>query len=501
MSASSHALSASERVNARDRLLQRIKDNADLPALGSAVTRVIQLASSANEARGELAHFILADVALTQKILRLANSVSYRNAGERAITTVSTAVFALGFDTVKTTALAMLLADRIAGARGGTVRAELCNAVRASIIARELAARSHIQDIEEAAIAALFKNIGRILIAAHDHALYTAIADLCTDGGHSVVEASVQVLNCSLESLGETVLREWLIPDPILQALAPLPAGAVRPTKSRRDWLQQAVTFSAALAPVLTDETARQPLLARFAEALRLDEGDLDNISTRVQTEFELLAPPALVGNPDASVAVRLIPSDALHRTAPATEPTRHPSGKPLAARNLLLEGLNQIAEMRAAGASNINKLLLLALETLQHSLGCRSAALYLRDAAGKHYRARIAIGANSAAVQADCQFATQSSRDLFHLAIDNGVDLFIADANEPKIQSLIPDWHRAVLPDARSLVLLPLIVAKKPIGLLYAERPLCAPEGMPKDEAALVTALKSQLLAALGAR
>src|SRR5476651_1882244 len=99
--------SSDEMSIARDELLLKISDDANLPALGSSVSRVVQLASSDHEAVRNLAYFVLSDVALTQKILRLSNTVCYRTVSGAPVTTISKAIFLLGFDTIKTAALAM----------------------------------------------------------------------------------------------------------------------------------------------------------------------------------------------------------------------------------------------------------------------------------------------------------------------------------------------------------------------------------------------------------
>ena len=67
---------------------------------------------------------------------------------------------------------------------------------------------------------------------------------------------------------------------------------------------------------------------------------------------------------------------------------------------------------------------------------------------------------------------------DLFHLAMDNDADLIIADASAPKIRELLPPWHRALLPDARSFIVLPLVLQGVQLGLFYADRAQPAPEG-----------------------
>lgn len=192
---------------ARDRLFRKINAEADLPALGGSVSRVVQMTSSDDEAVRSLARFILSDVALTQKVLRIANTVSYRTASGTPVTTVSKAIFILGFETVKTAALAMILVDRLASRHAKAVRSELSHALCASIVGREMARRSQFKDAEEAAIAALFKNIGRLLVAAHEPHAYDRIARLVEAGSHTPAQASLEVLGCSFELLAEAVLR------------------------------------------------------------------------------------------------------------------------------------------------------------------------------------------------------------------------------------------------------------------------------------------------------
>lgn len=117
-------------AGSREAFLQKLERERDLPAMGSAVARVVQLASSDDQVIRDLTYFVLSDVALTQKILRLANSVKYRSVSGGQVTTVSRAIFLLGFETVKTTALTMLLVERLDDLKHSqAVSAELKRAV------------------------------------------------------------------------------------------------------------------------------------------------------------------------------------------------------------------------------------------------------------------------------------------------------------------------------------------------------------------------------------
>lgn len=521
--------------SARDRLLQSISEDTDLPALGSSVSRVVQLASSDDEAVRELAYFVLSDVALTQKILRIANTVVYRSYSNAPITTISKAIFVLGFDTIKTCALAMLLVDGMSGSRALSVRAELAHALSASVVGREMARRSHFKDAEEAAVAALFKNMGRLLVAAHDHTLYSEIAALIESGSHTPTQASMQVLGCSFDLLGESVLQEWQIPDTIIKALNPLPQGVLRPAKTRGEWMQQVVAFSTAAASLIPrmqekdkgQDAASRALLTRFGAALNLDQESLVKLFETVARETRVLTDQADLTRPqsededvqqdadadtgsddDTSMAEAAelgLPSELLMNIIEDSNAlqanARHPSGKPINAREQLMTGVQDVTEMMASGRCKVNDLIMLVLETIYRGMGFRFATICLKDIKTNQYRARVSLGENNQARQEGFVFSASSARDVFHLAMENDADLMISDANAAKIRDLIPAWHRRLLPDARSFIVLPLVVHMKPFGFFYADRTLPAPEGVPSDETALIRTLKGQVLAALNSR
>jgi HD-like signal output (HDOD) protein len=524
-------------IAARQRLQQSIADDTELPALGASVARVVQLASADGEAVRNLASFVLSDVALTQKILRVANTVVYRTYSGAPITTVSKAIFMLGFETVKATALAMLLVEGMSGKRAASVRTELAHSLCASVIGREMSKRSLFKDAEEAAVAALFKNMGRLLVAAHDHVMYGEIAALIESGSRTPSQAVMQVLGCSFEMLADAVLREWQIPDTIVKALAPLPQGVLRPARSRQEWMQQVAAFSAAAATLMPkmrhaqtlqepgQDAASRALLARYGAALDLDGDSLQQLFEAVELETRILtdqaglraditnnAPPEIdlaqrhaVEDAPLQQAETGLPSELLMRIAPdgaaVQDRGKHPSGKPINARDQLMVGVQDVTEMMASGRCGANDLIMLVLETVYRSMGFRFATVCFKDTKSNQYRARVALGENHRARQDGFVFSAVPARDIFHLAMEQDADLMIADAGVAAIRDLIPAWHRALLPDARSFIVLPLVVQGKPFGFFYADRASPAPEGVPQDETALLKILKGQVLAALNTR
>jgi HD-like signal output (HDOD) protein len=499
----------------RAALLHKVCGDEDMFALGSSVARVVQMATSDDQGTHDLAYYVLSDVALTQRILRLANTVRYRTAAGTAVTTVSRAISLLGFDNVKTVALAMLLVDALDSSdHAYGVHVELEASLCASLVGREMARHSFYQGAEEASIGALFKNLGPLLVASHEYERYREIAALGASGQHAPAQAAQMILGCSFDALSEAVLGEWKIPDVIVRAQRALPEGVLKVAVNRGEWMRQVASFSLDVARLLgrTDAPAGTPqaqgLLARYGAALNIDAAALDALFGTVAREMhELLQSmhmtplPRRAPEDDKDGLPNVLLLAALGGAAPEAQGA-WPSGKPRNARALLLNGVQDVTQMRASGQHKVNDVILAVLETLYTALGFSFATVVLKDARAGQYRARVSLGQGHARAQAGFLFPTASkgTRDLFCLALDNDADLMIEDARSPKIRDLLPGWYRDLMPDARSFIVLPLVVNKVALGLFYADRPTVAPEGVPPDETALIKALKGQVLAALGA-
>lgn len=495
----------------RGPLLKKLCSDEGVFALGVSVGRVVQLVDSDEGGTQELAYYVLSDAALTQKVLRIANTPRYRTVGGIAVTTISRAISLLGFDNVKATALAMLLVDTLDnGKHAQSVRVELEAALCASLIGRELARLSAYQGAEEASIGALFKNIGPLLIASQQHERYREISALVAGGAHTVSQASQMILGSTYDTLSAAILNEWKIPDVIVRSIGTLPPAPLnKPPPSRQDWVRLVVSFSmdAARALVrpggLSAEVVRA-LFERYGAALGLDRQRLEDMLGAARSEMdELLDSLQLQPAPPPEEPAEGLPNVLLLSTMDAggsLPEGQHASGKPYNAREQLLAGVQEVAQMRAAGRCKVNEVIQAVLETLYRSMGFRFATVCLKDARSGTFRARIAFGQQHAARMAGFAFPLQAGpgSDLFHLAMQNDADLMIADAAVPKIRDLMPDWHRKLLPDARSFIVLPLVVQGVQLGLFYADRSEPAPEGVPPDETSLIRALKGQVLVAL---
>jgi HD-like signal output (HDOD) protein len=519
---SSHdpAVTAANTATIKTSLLEAIANDPDLPTLGSSISRIVQLSSSDHESIRQLSYFVLSDVSLTQKILRLSNSVAFRPSSNKIITSVTKAIFLMGFNSVKNCALAMLLVDGMSGKQVEHVRTELIHTLAASMVSRELAKHSQFGDAEEIVVVALFKNLGRLLLAAYDPEHYQKMTALIAQGTHTPWQAAMQILGFNLETLTENILENWNIPGSIIQALKNRPGGNLNLAKSKHEWMQQAAEFSEKAAPfVLTwtqtnDPACKEKLLSRFGKALCLDTIKLDQLIANAGEEtYALLMDTDLIAlenkrtNKPSSSPTEFSPEneeDALTDLILGTDQNdhhqitqRYPSGKPYNASTLLLSGIQDVAEIMASGYYKLDDLVMLVLETYYNSLGFRFITFCLLDSKINQYRARSSLGQNNMIYQKAFNFPATPSINLFHGALKKNADLLISDASTCKIHKLIPQWHRDSLPDARSFMILPLVTRQKPIGLFYADRDVEAPEGISSEETRLIRTLKGQALTA----
>lgn len=533
-------------------LIDRLVDNAELPSLGLSVSRVAKLADSQTSTLSELANLILSDVYLTQKVLRLANSVMFRRAAP-PVTTVSRAIARIGSEQVRLISLSALLLERMANReKAARLSPELLKALYASMLAHSIASRSGI-DSEEAAICAMFRSIGRLMIAMYETDCLDEINRVVDEDRVSEAEAMRLVTGSSFEAIGQHILGYWGMPDLIVKTVAVYPPGGEMP-RGKLERLQLVSQFSTDVAGAVrkADGSARARGLANalraygntlgfdsvalqdlveatsertrsFARALDLDVGgdevsaaDVDRIDVAGEADAARAAAQASgmpgraggVGGradpanvvPDAGDAtaadayVELLAADAALPTVPVT---RSPEGKPSDSTSVLLSGIQDMTTGVAEG-HGVSSVLNIALETLYRGLGYRRAVLCLRDPQAGLFRARIHFGAMTREQVTRFAFAMTPGSDLFWSVMQRNVDVHIRDLSAPTIQSALPAWYRDACADAKSFLLLAIGFNQKPLGFFYADRPVVDAIGLTAEELGLVRMLKSQTQIAL---
>jgi HD-like signal output (HDOD) protein len=475
-----------------------LREHGGLPSVGHALGRMARLLESDTEATQELANAILADVSLTQRLLRLANTITYRT-GPQPVTTVTRAIVLLGFNQVRTVTMSLVLLDGVlAGADPVRVRGEFHQALLAGCLAREVLAATDAEEAEEASIAAMFRHVGRLLVAVYAPERLARVRQLAEAEQLPEATAARRELGRSLEEVTDLVLREWSLPDRITSAVAPLPPRIDGP-RTTAERVRVAAQFGDAIAAALTEPNAEAALaqaLGRFAPAFSPDRAQLARMveaaSARTR-EFE-----ATCGlGPSESPLARLL--EALPResqlTAPAVEPSadRDALGRPHNAREILLAGLADASDSLARGA-DLNSVIRVVLEAIYSGLGFARTALVLREPATGLFRTRASFGEPRPAFS----FPAAGANHLFTAALAHATDLHIANVATEKVRCALPPWFARDFGDAASFLLLPLVIAGRPVGFFYADRPVVDERGLAAEELNLLRSLRNQVVLAM---
>lgn len=513
--------SAEARQSTVDFLLRRMRHKSDFPALSESVSAINRIASSESESVSKLSVSILRDFSLTNKILRLVNSVAYRQAGGGSISTVSRAVIVLGFDTVRNIAITVLLFEHLQNkANASQLKEEFLRANLAGILAKDISIKARSRDLEQAFICAVFHSLGRLLTQFYfpeesEDIRRTMVQKSCTEE-----LAALRVLGISFEDLGIGIARSWGFPPLIVESMHKLPSGKVRKPATPEDRLRVVAALSnevASAIALLTPEERKKEMhriAVRFAEAQPLSESELkEAIDQAIEevTEFARIirinlaqthfgqqlrkyggAAGGAGDGDDGSIGGAVLEQHRALETGSFGEEGQ----KAADPQAVLAAGIQDISNTLVE-EFKLNDILRIILETMYRAMGFRRVLLCIRDARSNTMQGRFGFGPDVTELAKQFRFALSFAPDIFHAATGKGVDILISDVDDPKIADRIPEWYRKGI-TAKTFVLFPLTIKNTPVALIYAEKERAGDIEITEKELSLLRTLRNQALLAI---
>ncbi len=194
-------------------VVNRIKN---LPTLPHIIPHLMRVLDNPNSSAADVGKVISSDQALMTKILKLVNSAMYGL--PRRISTLSQATAILGFNAVRSTAIAATVFQNLGNGSFDRMKFwehSLGCAVAGKLIAR----RTGYQNAEEAFIAGLVHDIGKMIIDQYINEDFIKIRARVESGAISVYDAELEVLGVGHTHIGGWLARKWNLPLPLVNTI------------------------------------------------------------------------------------------------------------------------------------------------------------------------------------------------------------------------------------------------------------------------------------------
>ena len=524
--------SADAKQSTIDFLLRRMRHKSDFPALSESVSTINKITHSDRESVSHLSNSILKDFSLTNKILRLVNSVYYRQAGGGNISTISRAVLVLGFDAVRNIAITVMLFEHLQNkGNANHLKEEFLRANLAGILAKDIGEKSALHDVEQVFICSMFHNLGRLLSQFYFPDESEEIKRVIEQKSCSEEAATVQVLGVSFEDIGVGIARTWGFPNLIVNSMRKMPPGAVRKANTVEERMRILSDFSNSLCTMISDVEPEQrqkelrKLTMRFGENITLSEQALRETMEKSFQEAAQFA--AIIGvnlkqsafgrqmkvwtaKSGATAVEELSPvlaSDSAATVLLDVVPAGAP-GSPLVEGELaanvdvgnteviLMAGIQDISNTLVEDFK-LNDVLRIILETMYRAKGFKRVILCVRDARSNSMLGRFGFGPDAPEMAKRFNFSMVFTPDIFHAALSKGVDILISDTKDPKIVSRIPEWFRKGI-NAGTFVIFPLCIKSNPVAMIYADCDSAGEIVIPEKELSLLRTLRNQAVLAI---
>jgi diguanylate cyclase (GGDEF)-like protein len=341
-----------------DKTLNAILNSADLPTLPVMASKILELTAREDASLNDIVSLVTQDVALSAKILKIANSAFYNF--PQQIASISQAVSLLGINAVRSLVLSFTFLTMGNKAECGLF--DLAQFWDRSLVgaaaARLIAEQTGQADPEELFTVGLLQNIGHLVFALTLPARYDQLLRQQTASGPETGEVAFEeeFLGIPHTLSGFEVARFWGLPAPILTAILHHHAPHGYCGEDQQQLLTNRIVYLSNLAAKIFFSAQPELYRRRFEEEARqllgLDHLEITTILRFINREIEKTAqffgvaiapiPPVAEIIQEANIRLSLLhlSYEEMHRELTAAKSALEELRRQLTERNRLLEKL-----------------------------------------------------------------------------------------------------------------------------------------------------------------
>jgi HD-like signal output (HDOD) protein len=480
-----------QNLNRKDDILEKIRQSSDLPGLVETIGFFKELKEIEAQNVTEIANTILKDYGLTTKLLKVVNSVHFLHFGE--VTTISRAIFLLGIDYIKNISLALKIFDHFQKNSSypeilNTISQAFCGGIIAQKIIRDL----NFVEEEEAFICSLLHPLGKILVAFSIPEKIAEVRRLSAEEDMTEDKAASKVLGISYEELGMTIATEWNFPKKIVRSMHNISSSELVGDPQETEKLSMVATLSTEISNTLgtdlqkdekTDKIGK--LIEGYKNHMTVKEEQLDNLIAATSQDLNQLAG-------ELNLDLREIPfnkqlEDWSGQEGPTTSDAeilefKTEALKPVDAFfknedqeegvSVFSRGIQEINTSMLRPFA-LNDIITIALETIHRGmkrLKIERTLFFVKDTVEPIMKIRFGFGDKIEMARKWFIIELEGSTDIFKLSVSRNDDLIIRDIYSKEIKKFVPSWYRKNVLSSFYMILLPISIKNKNIGLISLE-------------------------------
>ncbi len=207
-------------------------DYKNIPVQSDVISGILRLDVESNTCFRDLDSYVHSDQGVATLLLRVVNSALYSRGNK--IATIPRAISVLGFQVVRS--LAMLAFSRSLFSQTSNAlfkthiwQHSLLTAIAAQVVCTAL---GEAKQQDEAFIAGLMHDMGKVLMFTHDPKKYTEVIKLCLAEDLPSVEIETRLYGFDHYQVGSEAVSQWRLPERFIdymgKPLAPVPESYAR---------------------------------------------------------------------------------------------------------------------------------------------------------------------------------------------------------------------------------------------------------------------------------
>jgi len=510
----------------------RMSKLGDLPIFSASLNKIRRVSKDEDSDAMSLAVEVMKDANLVTKLLQLANS-PYYNRGFGKIASVSRSVILLGFETISSLCLTLKLIDSFNSEHPSVdMNLMLVNAFLTAGMAREVAEKAGIKDVEESYICGLLHGLGEIIVAYALPEKYDDMLRQCRETDISWGKIQQQQLGGSFYLIGRKLAEQWGFSNSVVKTMGPYKKTSDKTLRDLTEINNALASLSHESLDIIYARNNRSKqglgdIYQNLADAVGIERNEIEEsmqqtfrtsceLASDYGLDVKLLMPPvkasedALLNKTARQLAffagtrakqggmleegdlideeleknssrkkssvseveVNVLKQEEKQNTVEAEnrnkKPTEIRSQEQQSNLQVQLSILQEITGL-ITSAAGVHHVFGKVLDGLHRGIGFKRVALCLLNADHTELQMRLGAGNLLEPLKGYFDLHVRDRKNLFVKVLREGNELYINDVNDAAWKGAVPDAFIKEV-GASSFMISALRAGNKPVGLFYVD-------------------------------